>query len=172
MHIMHFKKCMHVNKAVNASRDVYCCMLCLKCILTQNLFFMVKCFKYRHSFILANDARGLFGYSKLHVAASSGHANVLKSCLSNDSNISDVNSKTIDGGYTPLHLAASAGHVDCVEELLKYHQTDIYVTDMNGRTPLETAEESYKSTVAKVLRSYGMYTCIKSLIKTNRNYKK
>ena len=100
-------------------------------------------------------ARGLFGYSKLHAAASNGHAAVLKLHLSEDPNSSDVNGKTVDGGYTPLHLAASAGHADCVEELLTYHKTHMHVTDAFGRTPLETAEQNFKNDVAKLLRSHG-----------------
>ena len=100
-------------------------------------------------------ARGLFGYSKLHAAVSSGQAAVLKLLLAEDPNSSDVNGKTVDGGYTPLHLAASAGHAECVEELLTCHKTDMHVTDAFGRTPLETAEQNFKNDVAKLLRSHG-----------------
>ena len=110
----------------------------------------------------AASAKGLFGYSKLHAAASTGHSNSLKLLLLDDVNASEVNGKTVDGGYTPLHLAASAGHADCVEELLKYHKTDMHVTDAFGRTPLETAEQNFKNGVAKLLRSYGkgLYMCM------------
>ena len=101
---------------------------------------------------------GLYGYSKLHEAASSGQSELIKSLLSEDPN--SVNSKTVDGGYTPLHLAASAGHADFVEELLKYHKTDIHVTDAFGRTPLEIAEHYFKTTVAKLLRSHGKYQIV------------
>ena len=101
------------------------------------------------------SVKGLFGYSDLHAAASRGQANVLKSLLSDDSNINSVNGKTADGGYTPLHLAASAGHVDCIKELLDCNKVDIHVTDSFGRTPLETAEQNFKSDVAKLLRSHG-----------------
>ena len=43
-------------------------------------------------------ARGLFGYSKLHAAASNGQAAVLKLLSAEDPNSSDVNGKTVDGG--------------------------------------------------------------------------
>ena len=108
----------------------------------------------------AASAKGLFGYSKLHAAASNGNADSLKLLLADDANASEVNRKTVDGGYTPLHLAASAGHAACVEELLKYHKTDMHVTDAFGRTPLETAEQNFKNDVAKLLRSYGKRLCI------------
>ena len=96
---------------------------------------------------------GLFGYSQLHVAASNGQAALLKLLLAENS--SDVNGKTDYGGYTPLHLAASAGRAECIKELLKCHKTDIHVTDAFGRTPLETAEQNFKTTVATLLRSHG-----------------
>ena len=104
---------------------------------------------------IAVDTRGLFGYTELHEAASTGNAELLRSLLCDDSNGYDVNGKTVDGGYTPLHLAASAGHTECVEELLKYHKTDIHVTDAFSRIPLETAEQNFKNDVAKLLRSHG-----------------
>ena len=100
-------------------------------------------------------SRGLFGYSGLHAASSNGNAKWLSTLLADGSNVSLVNSKTVDGGYTPLHLAASAGHADCVEELLDCNETDIHVTDAFGRTPLETAEQNFKNDVAMLLRSHG-----------------
>ena len=105
------------------------------------------------------DARGLFGYSKLHEAASKGDADLLKSLLSTNPDSSDVNGKTVDGGYTPLHLAASAGHAACVTELLKYEQTDINVTDAFNRTPLQAAKQNFKSDVVKLLSCHGKNLC-------------
>ena len=105
--------------------------------------------------IVASGARDLFGYSKLHAAASSGYSRLLKSLLSDDSNSSDMNGKTVDGGYTPLHLAASAGHEDCVNELLKCHKIDINLTNAFGRTPLEAAKQNRKFHVTKLLQNYG-----------------
>ena len=66
-----------------------------------------------------------------------------------------MNSKTVDGGYTPLHLAASAGQAECIKELLKCHKTDIHMTDAFGITPLETAEQNFKTTITTLLCSHG-----------------
>ena len=104
---------------------------------------------------LGAAARGLFGYSKLHAAASNGQHELLNLLLEDPANTSDVNGKTVDGGYTPLHLAASAGHHKCVAELLTCDVVDIHVTDAFGRNPLETAEQNFKNDVAKLLRSHG-----------------
>lgn len=109
--------------------------------------------------VAAGASGNLFGYTKLHVAASDGDVDSLKSLLSDDSNNSDVNGKTVNGGYTPLHLAASAGHTRCVEELLNHHKTDIRVTDEFGKTSLQTAEQNSKNDVAKLLRSHGKSLC-------------
>ena len=121
---------------------------------------------------IVTSARGLFGYSKLHAAASNGQAHLLKLLLPDDSNehSKDVNGKTVDGGYTPLHLAASAGHVECVEELLNCHETDMHVTDAFGRTPLETAEQNFKNDVAMLLRSHGKLLALQCYILWYRDY--
>ena len=112
-----------------------------------------------NNFTLGAMARGLFGYSRLHAAASNGHADSLKSLLKDSANTSDINGKTVGGGYTPLHLVASAGHNKCVAEMLVCDETDIHVTDAFGRTPLETAEQNFKNDVAKLLRSHGKCPC-------------
>ena len=116
---------------------------------------------------LGAAARGLFGYSKLHAAASNGQHESLGSLLEDSTNISDINGRTVDGGYTPLHLAASAGHDRCVAELLNCDEADIHVTDAFGRTPLETAEQNFKNDVAKLLRSHGKSSCDNTIIIVN-----
>ena len=109
-------------------------------------------------------AKGLFGYSKIHAAAITGQADSLNLLLKDPANVSDVNSKTVEGGYTPLHLAASAGHDDCIAELLNCDEADIHVTDAFDRTPLETAEQNFKSATAKLLRSYGKYMLLDGVL--------
>ena len=109
-------------------------------------------------------AKGLFGYSRIHAAAITGQADSLNLLLKDPANVSDVNSKTVDGGCTPLHLAASAGHIDCIAELLNCDEADIHVTDAFGRTPLETAEQNFKSATAKLLRSHGKYMLLDGVL--------
>jgi len=94
--------------------------------------------------------RGVFGYTPLHEAVSSGHSKVLQLLLDHGG---DVNCSA-NSGYTPLHLAASSGHVDCVRVLLN-NDADISLIDEYGKTPLQTAEQSSKTAVVKVLKSAG-----------------
>ena len=94
--------------------------------------------------------RGVFGYTPIHEAVSSGHSKVLELLLEHDG---DPNCRA-NSGYTPLHLAASSGHVDCVRVLVD-NNADISNTDEYGKTPIQTAELSSKHGVMKVLRSAG-----------------
>ena len=94
--------------------------------------------------------QGVFGYTPIHEAVSSGHSKVLKLLLEQKT---DPNCRA-NSGYTPLHLAASSGHVDCVRVLLA-NNADISNTDEYGKTPLQSAEMSSKHDIAKVLRSAG-----------------
>ena len=94
--------------------------------------------------------RGVFGYTPIHEAVSSGHSEVLKLLLKHEG---DPNCRA-NSGYTPLHLAASSGHVDCVRVLLE-NNANISNTDEYGKTPIQTAELSSKHGVMKVLRSAG-----------------
>ena len=94
--------------------------------------------------------RGVFGYTPVHEAVSSGHSKVLELLLEHEG---DPNCRA-NSGYTPLHLAASSGHVECVRVLLD-NNADISNTDEYGKTPIQTAELSSKHGVMKVLRSAG-----------------
>ena len=94
--------------------------------------------------------RGVFGYTPIHEAVSSGHSEVLKLLLKYEG---DPNCRA-NSGYTPLHLAASSGHLDCVRVLLD-NKADISITDEYGKTPIQTAELSSQHGAVKVLRSAG-----------------
>ena len=94
--------------------------------------------------------RGVFGYTPIHEAVSSGHSKVLQLLLEHKG---DPNCRA-NSGYTPLHLAASSGHVDCARVLLA-NDADISKTDEYDKTPIQTAELSSKHGVMKVLKSAG-----------------
>ena len=94
--------------------------------------------------------RGVFGYTPIHEAVSSGHSKVLQLLLEHKG---DPNCRA-NSGYTPLHLAASSGHVDCVRVLLA-NDANISNKDEYGKTPIQTAELSSKLGVMKVLKSAG-----------------
>ena len=94
--------------------------------------------------------RGVFGYTPIHEAVSSGHAKVVELLLEHGGNPnSHCNSR-----YTPLHLAASSGHINCIRVLLA-NNADTTRTDEYGKTPIQTAELSSKHGVMKVLKSAG-----------------
>lgn len=87
----------------------------------------------------------------LHYASQGGHVEVIK--VLTDSGAS-TDTKTNGGGYTPLHLAVVGGHKDCVR-LLLVRGADVSCTDEFGKTPIQTAELSSKSTLIRLLRSAG-----------------
>ena len=103
--------------------------------------------------------RGMFGYTPLHQAVSSGHSNILQLLLRYGG---DVNSRS-NTGYTLLHLAASSGNVNCVRVLLN-NGADIASTDEYGKTPIQAAELSGKHGALKVLRSAGECIAINTSI--------
>ena len=87
----------------------------------------------------------------LHYASQGGHVEVIK--VLTDSGAS-TDMKTNGGGYTPLHLAVIGDHRDCVQVLLE-RGADMSSMDEFGKTPIQTAELSSKSTLVKLLRSAG-----------------
>ena len=71
------------------------------------------------------------GVTPLHVAASWGHANVVRALLEHGA---DAGARDKDGG-TPLHFAALTGQVDAVCALLE-HGADAGAQGKDGGTPL------------------------------------
>ena len=97
-----------------------------------------------------HEARGVYGYTPLHVSASAGQAEVLELLLKEEG---PVNARSADR-CTPLHLAASEGHSECAR-LLLHHGADLSAEDTYQRTPFHAAKLSARSGVVKVLQSYG-----------------
>ena len=70
----------------------------------------------------------------------------------------DVNSKRDWGsGGTPLHYAASIFHYGCekIVELLIANGGDVNTKDVNGWTPLDSANETNHPKTADLLRKHG-----------------
>ncbi|XP_051532559.1 serine/threonine-protein phosphatase 6 regulatory ankyrin repeat subunit C-like isoform X2 [Myxocyprinus asiaticus] len=86
------------------------------------------------AFVLCRD---IHGRSPLHLAASCGHAGLLRRLLEAAS-VSDPLDSLLDyTGYTPVHWAAYHGHKDCLEVLLEYNTSSIW--EGNSFTPLHCA---------------------------------
>ena len=95
---------------------------------------------------------GVFGFTPLHEAVTSGKAEVLKYLLEHVGS-PDVNCRA-NSGYTPLHLAVSSGNRRCVQLLLD-HGANMSCTDEYGKTAKVTAEIGRNSSIVKLLRSEG-----------------
>ncbi|CAL1262595.1 unnamed protein product [Larinioides sclopetarius] len=77
----------------------------------------------------AND-----GFSLLHIAADSGHLNVIKHLIEKGA---DINSEN-DAGTKPIHFAAREGYKDIVQFLLDLDPTSKHLTAV-GQTPVHYA---------------------------------
>ena len=118
----------------------------------QNVKELLSTMKANKAHIKAKlgETSGLYRYTPLHEAASTGQAKVLELLLQEDG---PVNAKAASG-YTPLHLAASGGHSECARLLLQ-NGADLSAKDDNDKRPLHTAELCARVGVVKVLKSYG-----------------
>ncbi len=74
---------------------------------------------------------GIYGFTVLHHAASSGYVHIVKFLLSAGADVNARNSED----QTPLHLAAQE-HFDVVEVLCGRHDIDIDACDNDGNTPI------------------------------------
>ncbi|KAM7464468.1 hypothetical protein LguiA_032589 [Lonicera macranthoides] len=101
-----------------------------------------------HSLSLRNEDRR----SLLHVAASSGHTQVVKllsAAAAADPSVNGVNSSD-EEGWAPLHSAASSGNVEIVEILLSTG-ADVNLKNDGGRTPLHYAASKGWIKIAEIL---------------------
>uniref|UniRef100_A0A8C1Y3G5 Ankyrin repeat domain 52 n=1 Tax=Cyprinus carpio TaxID=7962 RepID=A0A8C1Y3G5_CYPCA len=81
--------------------------------------------------------RDVYGRSPLHLAASCGHAWLLRPLL-DAASLSDPLDSLLDySAYTPTHWAAYHGHNDCLEALLEYRPSSFQ--EGNTFTPLHCA---------------------------------
>ncbi|XP_068686584.1 ankyrin repeat domain-containing protein 39-like isoform X2 [Montipora foliosa] len=93
------------------------------------------------------DARDGSGYTALHYASRSGHANI---CLLLLERGADVNAQTRSGKATSLHRAAYSGHSEVMKILIK-HGADARICDSDGQTALHKAAEKMQKDVVRIL---------------------
>ncbi len=87
------------------------------------------------------------GYTALMLAASNDHADIVQLLLEYGA---DPNAVERTQGFTALAWAASLGNLESIRVLLT-HGASITITDREGRTPLELAQEGGHEAVVALL---------------------
>lgn len=85
----------------------------------------------------------------LHIAAAHGHLSILQTLLQCE----DLNQMIdrVDGrGQTALHRAVQGNHDEIVEVLMK-EEADFEICDLNGKTPLQLAQEMGNTRIVALL---------------------
>ena len=89
------------------------------------------------------------GFTLLHVAAGSGHADIVKLLLAHGAS----SSRRSHAGLTPLHLAAGKGRADVVDVLVGAH-ADLNMLELKtGRSAAQIAEAAGHEEIARTLHA-------------------
>ena len=89
-------------------------------------------------------------HSPIHSYAFSGNKKALLKCIKDV----DVNAKN-PFSWTALHIASWIGNYDVVQCLIEQPYIDVYITDNQGRSPLDVAKSNGHSNVVNLLTSYS-----------------
>lgn len=96
------------------------------------------------------DAEYIFGWTPLHLAVSSGNAELAKYLIKKGASI---NRKDYYG-QSPLHLASSEGNIELMRLLIE-NGANVDAVDKGGRTPIYLAVASCKPDAVKLLIEKG-----------------
>ncbi len=91
------------------------------------------------------------GYTELHRAVLAADIKEVERLIDAGA---DINARDNDGN-TPLHLAAREGYCARVSYLMKSGKVKKYLTNNQGKTALQLAEEHRNTGCAKVISGYG-----------------
>ncbi|KAI9124788.1 hypothetical protein K1719_004115 [Acacia pycnantha] len=100
--------------------------------------------------------------SLLHVAASSGHTQVVKILASAVGSTKVINSAD-EEGWAPIHAAASIGNLEIVDKLLD-KGADVNLQNNGGRTAFHYAASKGWMKIAEILISYGAKINVKDKV--------
>ncbi|XP_054775822.1 uncharacterized protein LOC129284383 [Prosopis cineraria] len=100
--------------------------------------------------------------SLLHVAASSGHSQMVKILASAEGSAKVINSAD-EEGWAPIHSAASIGNLEIVETLLD-KGADVNLQNNGGRTALHYAASKGWLKIAEILISHGAKINVKDKV--------
>ena len=109
--------------------------------------------------LLDHDAV-LNGSGAIVLAAGAGKKSMIEFLLQQGASINEIgledptDERVTEDAGAPLHMAAEAGHKDVVELLLE-KGANIDLTDLQGRTALDRAEQSGHGEIIQYLRSRG-----------------
>ncbi len=95
-----------------------------------------------------DDSEEPNGYTELHRAAMAGDSEEVERLINAGA---DVNARDNDGN-TPLHLAARVGYSACVRCLMNSGKVKKYLTNNQGKTALQLAEEHGNTYCAEIIR--------------------
>ena len=94
------------------------------------------------------DARGMGGWTPLHMACLDGHLDIARMFIEAGALV-DIRG---EDGWTPLHWACLFGHLEVVRCLVEEGHADMHAVDDDGETPMAWTQRRGKSDVVAYLR--------------------
>lgn len=101
------------------------------------------------------NAKAVNDLSPLHLAVVEGHRKLVELLVSNGA---DLNARESRTGMTALHYAFMNDDLNIIREIVKLliaNGADVNAKHMDGKTPLDTAEQERYTEIANLLRKHG-----------------